>query len=202
MKKILVWDIPTRIGHWLLVIAFILSFITGDSEEQRLYHVAAGYAVGGILVFRIFWGIAGTRYARFASFLFSPRQLFTYLGALLKGKPGHWLGHNPAGSYAIFTLIFLGFATVASGFADYADIGGERMEEFHGVLSYTMLGIATFHVLGVAFSSWWHQENLVKSMLNGYKQGESEDAIESDKASWVIAPIALAFLASFLVYIT
>ncbi|MDP1638844.1 MAG: hypothetical protein Q8L62_12405 [Candidatus Nitrotoga sp.] len=54
MDKILVWDVPTCIGHWLLVITFILSFITGDSEEQRLFHVAAGYAVGGVIVFRIF----------------------------------------------------------------------------------------------------------------------------------------------------
>src|SRR3990172_7030240 len=98
-NKILVWDVPMRLGHWLLVATFILSFITGDSEEQRLLHVAAGYAVGGVLVFRIFWGLAGTQYARFASFLFSPRQVFDNLNGLLKGEPSHWLGHSPAGSY-------------------------------------------------------------------------------------------------------
>ena len=202
MKKILVWDIPTRIGHWLLVTAFILSFVTGDSEEQRLFHVAAGYAVAGTLVFRIFWGIAGTRYARFASFLFFPREVVAYLGGLLKGKPSRWPGHNPAGSYAIFALILIGFATVASGVADYADIGGERMEEAHDVLAYTMLGIAVFHVLGAIVSSWIYRENLVRSMFNGYKQGESEEAIESGKASWAIAPIILAVLASLLAFIT
>ena len=202
MKRILVWDIPTRVAHWLLVAAFILSFITGDSEEWRLFHVGMGYAVGGVLVFRVFWGVAGTRYARFSSFLFSPRQLFGYLGALLKGEPGHWLGHNPAGSYAIYTLILLGFATIASGYADYAEMGGEWVEEIHGVLSYTTLGIATFHVLGVIFSSWWHRENLVKSMFSGYKQGESEEAIKSGKVYWAIAPIILALLASMLVFIS
>ena len=202
MKRILVWDIPTRVAHWLLVTAFILSFITGDSEEWRLFHVAMGYAVAGVLVFRVFWGIAGTRYARFASFLFPPRQLFSYLGTLLKGKSGHWLGHNPAGSYAIYTLILLGFATVISGFADYAEMAGEWMEEAHHVLSYTMLGIAVFHVLGAILSSCVYQENLVMSMLNGYKQGESEDAIESGKASWAVAPIILAVLASLMVFIT
>jgi len=202
MKRILVWDIPTRIGHWFLVAAFIFSFITGDSEERRLFHVATGYAVAGILVFRIFWGVAGTRYARFASFLFSPREVVVYLGGLLKNKPGHWLGHNPAGSYAIFALIVLGFATVASGFADYAEIGGEWMQEVHDVLSYTMLGMVIFHVLGVIVSSWMHHENLIRSMFNGYKQGESEDEIESGKAYWAIAPIILAVLAGLLVFIT
>ena len=202
MKKILVWDVPTRIGHWLLVAAFVLSFLTGDSERLRLFHVAAGYAVAGVLVFRISWGIAGTRYARFSSFLFSPRQVFSYLGALLKGKPGHWIGHNPAGSYAIYTLILLGFATIASGFAVYSEIGGEWVEEAHDVLSYTMLGMVVFHVLGVIVGSLAHHENLVRSMLNGYKLGESEEAIESSKIYLAIAPIVSAVLASFLVFIT
>ena len=202
MKKILVWDIPTRIGHWLLVATFVLSFLTGDSEEMRLFHVAAGYAVAGVLVFRIFWGVAGTRYARFASFLFSPRQVIAYLGGLLKGKPGHWLGHNPAGSYAIYILILLGFATIASGFAVYAEVGGEWLEEAHDVLSYTMLGMVVFHVLGVVVSSRVHHENLVRSMLDGYKQGKSEEAIESSKIHWAMAPIVSAVLASLLVFIT
>ena len=202
MKKILVWDLPTRIGHWFLVTVFILTFVTGDSEEQRLFHVAAGYAVAGVLVFRIFWGIAGTRYARFASFLFSPREVVAYLGGLLKGEPSHWAGHNPAGSYAIFILILLGLATVASGFAEYAEVGGEWMEDAHDILSYTMLGMVAFHVLGVIVGSWMHHENLVRSMLSGYKRGKSEEAIESGKASWAIAPIILALLASLLVFIT
>jgi len=202
MGKILVWDAPTRIGHWFLVITFISSFITGDSEEQRLFHVAAGYAVAGIFVFRIFWGIAGTRYARFASFLFTPCEVVTYLGALIKGKPGHWPGHNPAGSYAIYTLILLGLATAASGIAVYVEIGVEWMEQVHDVLSYFMLGMVVFHILGVIVSSWVHHENLVRSMFDGYKQGKSEEAIEHSKRYWIIVPIVSAILASLLVYIT
>ncbi|MBI5436132.1 MAG: cytochrome b/b6 domain-containing protein [Nitrosomonadales bacterium] len=202
MKKILVWDLPTRIGHWLLVTAFVLAFMTGDGEKWRLVHVAAGYAVAGIVVFRMFWGVAGTRYARFTSFLFSPRAVFTYLGDLLQGKPGHWVGHNPAGSYAIYILILLGLATTASGFAVYAEIGGEWLEEAHDVLSYTMLGMVCFHVLGVVVSSLMHHENLVRSMLDGYKQGKSEEAITSSKIHWAIAPIVSAVLASLLVFIT
>lgn len=202
MKKILVWDIPTRIGHWLLAIAFVLSFLTGDSEEQRMLHVMAGYALGGVLVFRILWGMAGTRYARFTSFLFSPRDVVTYLGGLLKGRPGHWLGHNPAGSYAIYVLISLGSATVASGFAVYAEMGGEWMEEAHDALSHIMLGMVVFHVLGVVVSSLAHRENLVRSMLDGRKLGKSEEAIESGKIHLALAPIVSAILASMLVYVT
>src|SRR5512135_1807370 len=98
MKKILVWDWPTRLGHWLLACAFIMAWVSGDSEEWRLYHVAAGYVMAAVLLFRIFWGVAGTRYARFSSFLFYPGQLLAYLQGIFNGRPAHWVGHNPAAS--------------------------------------------------------------------------------------------------------
>jgi cytochrome b len=186
VKKILVWDLPTRIGHWLLVVAFIVSYLTGDSEEWRLVHVTAGYAMGGVLVFRLFWGMAGTSYARFSSFLFSPRQLFAYLGGLLKGKSGHWVGHNPAGSYAIYALLLLGATVVGSGWAVYADMGGDWLEEAHDTLSYMMLCVVGVHVAGVVLSSRLHHENLVRSMITGYKQGRGEEAIVPSRKFWAV----------------
>lgn len=198
MNKILVWDLPTRIGHWLLASAFIVAFLSGDSEEWRLIHVGAGYAVAGVLAFRLFWGMAGTRYARFKSFLFSPRQVFIYLGGLLKNNPAHWIGHNPAGSYAIYALILLGASVVGSGWAVYVDIGGEWLQETHDALSYAMLGIVGIHVLGVVISSRMHRENLVRSMVTGYKQGKEADAIPSNKKYWVALLFASVVSASLL----
>ena len=198
MKKILVWDIPTRIGHWLLVAAFIVSYLSGDSEAWRLVHVSTGYAMGGALAFRLFWGVAGTRYARFKSFLFSPRHVFAYLGSLFKGKPAHWVGHNPAGSYAIYALMLLGIAVVGSGWAVYAGVGGEWSEEAHDVLSYAMLGMVCVHVSGVAVSSRLHCENLVRSMITGYKRGKSEEAIASSKKYWTILLLGSVISASLM----
>jgi len=202
MKKILVWDIPTRIGHWLLVATFILSYLTGDSEEWRLVHVAAGFAMAGVLVFRLFWGMAGTRYARFASFLFTPRQVFSYLGGLLHGKPDRWVGHNPAGSYAIYALILLGLAVSGSGWAVYADIGGDWLEEAHDALSYGMLGMVGLHVAGVMISSLTHRENLARSMITGRKQGRSDEAIASNKKYWGILLLGAAVSASLLTLVS
>ncbi len=199
MGKILVWDLPTRMGHWLLVAAFIVSFLSGDSEEWRLVHVTAGAAMAGVFAFRLFWGVAGTRYARFKSFLFSPSQVFAYLGGLLKGKPVHWIGHNPAGSYAIYALILLGIGVVGSGWAEYVNVGGDWLEEVHDVLSYTMLGVVGVHVAGVVVSSRLHSENLVRSMVTGYKRGKSEEAIESGKKYWVLLLLALVAAACVLV---
>jgi len=198
MKKVLVWDLPTRIGHWLLVTAFIVSYLSGDSEEWRLVHVTAGFAMAGTLAFRLFWGMIGTRYARFKSFLFSPRQVLAYLNGLLKGKPVHWVGHNPAGSYAIYALILLGLAVVGSGWAVYAEVGGAWLEDAHDVLSYVMLGVVGVHVVGVVVSSRLHHENLVRSMITGYKQGKAEEAIASSKKYWVILLLGSVVSASLI----
>lgn len=201
MNKILVWDLPTRVGHWLLVASFALAWLTGESETFRLVHVAAGYVMVAVLTFRIFWGIAGTRYARFTSFLFSPRQALDYLAGLLRGEKSHWVGHNPAGSYAIYLLILLGFATAGSGWVFYNELGGEWLEEFHEFLASTMLAVVGLHVAGVVVSGLFHRENLVRSMVNGYKNGNSEDAISSRRVLWVVVLIGLAgwaAVASFL----
>jgi cytochrome b len=200
MKKILVWDLPTRIGHWLLVVAFFLSFVSGDSEEWRLVHVTSGFALAGVLVFRLFWGLAGTRYARFKSFLFSPRQVLNYLGSMLKGKPTHWVGHNPAGSYAIYILLLLGIAVAGSGWAVYEDVGGEWLEEAHEVLANSMLAVVGLHVAGVIVGSLLHRENLLRSMINGYKQGNSEEGISSSKKYWVLLLLVSVVSASLLAF--
>jgi len=201
MNKILVWDLPTRVGHWLLVTSFAVAWLTGESETWRLVHVAAGYTMLAVLSFRIFWGIAGTRYARFSSFLFSPRQALDYLTGLLRGDKSHWVGHNPAGSYAIYLLILLGFAAVGSGWAAYAELGGEWLKEFHEVLASAMLGVVGLHVAGVVVSGFLHRENLVHSMVNGYKTGRSEESISSSRALWAVLLLGLAGWAAIAAYL-
>lgn len=198
MRKILVWDWPTRIGHWLLAAAFAVAWFSSDSEELRLYHVAAGDVVAAVLLFRIFWGMAGTRYARFSAFLFSPRQVFAYLSGLINGRSAHWVGHNPAGSYAIYLLILLGLGVTASGLAVYYEVGGEWLEDAHDMLSDAMLAVVCVHVAGVAVSSLLHRENLVRSMVVGYKQGHAEQAIASGKGAWVLFLAGLAAAAIWL----
>lgn len=201
MKKILVWDLPTRVGHWLLVASFAVAWLTGESEEWRLVHVAAGYTMLAVLAFRIFWGVVGTRYARFSSFLFTPRQAMGYLSGLLRGDKSHWVGHNPAGSYAIYLLILFGLSAAVSGWAAYSEIGGEMMKDFHEVLASTMLGVVGLHVAGVAVSGLLHRENLVRSMINGYKTGLGEEAISSSRVLWAVLLLGLAGWAATVAYL-
>ncbi|HEY6094753.1 MAG TPA: cytochrome b/b6 domain-containing protein [Gallionellaceae bacterium] len=202
MTKILVWDLPTRVGHWLLVATFAIAWLSGESEAWRLVHVAAGYAMGALLLFRILWGFAGTRYARFASFLFSPGAAFGYLFGLLRGRPAHYTGHNPAGSYAIYGLILLGLFTIGSGWATYQELGGDAMEEAHDIAADLMLVLVILHVLGVVLGSVMHREKLILSMINGYKQGEAGQGIDSARAAWLLLMAALLAVAIWLAYNT
>jgi len=171
MRKILVWDLPTRAFHWLLALSFAGAFLTAESERYRDVHVTLGYTMLGLVAFRLVWGLIGTRYARFRSFAFGPRSVLTYLKSLFTRSPHHYIGHNPAGSWAIYALLALIVLAGASGYATYEDIGGHGMEEVHEAFSNLLLAAVAAHVAGVAVSSLVHGENLVRAMVTGYKSG-------------------------------
>lgn len=176
-RKVLIWDAPVRIFHWLMVLSFAGAWVTAESERWRLLHVTLGYTMAGLVVFRLLWGLAGTRYARFASFVRGPRAVARYLASLVRGRPEHHLGHNPAGALAIVALLALAVATIASGWASYQDIGGEWLEELHEAAAGAMLAVVGVHIAGVLASSWLHRENLVAAMLDGHKPGRPEEGI-------------------------
>ena len=195
MQKILVWDWPVRLGHWLMVGGFALAWLSGDSETFRLVHVIAGATVLGVASFRLPWGFIGSRYARFVDFVRGPTAVKDYLTSLLRLQPDHHVGHNPAGGWAIVLLLGLGIVTGLAGWAIYNDIGGHWLEEVHEALAATMLTVVIVHVAGVISGSLLHGENLVRAMVNGHKQGAPEAAIRSARplaAALLLAWVAVA----------
>lgn len=175
--RILVWDLPTRAFHWLLAASFAGAFLTAESERLRDVHVMLGYTMLGLVAFRLVWGVVGTRYARFSSFAYGPRAVGSYVKSLFTRMPQRYLGHNPAGSWAIYALLALSSLAGASGYATYNDIGGRAMEEVHEVLANGLLGVVMVHLAGVLASSLLHGENLVLSMITGCKSGAPDGAI-------------------------
>ena len=175
--KVLIWDAPTRVFHWLLAAAFVGAFVTADSERLRNVHVALGYTMLGLIAFRVLWGVIGTRYARFGSFAFGPRSVMQYLKSLFTHSPQHHPGHNPAGSWAIYALLGLTLVAGASGYATYNDIGGGWLESLHEGAANTLLAMVIVHVAGVVVSSFVHRENLARAMLTGCKSGHPRDSI-------------------------
>ena len=195
MQKILVWDWPVRLGHWLMVGGFTLAWLTGDSETFRLVHVIAGATVLGVATFRLPWGFIGSRYARFVDFVRGPAAVKSYLFSLLRLQPAQHVGHNPAGGWAIVLLLGLGIVTGLAGWAIYNDIGGHWLEEVHEALAATMLTAVIVHVAGVISGSLLHGENLVRAMVNGHKSGTPGAAIRSARplaAALLLAWVAVA----------
>lgn len=197
MQKILVWDWPVRLGHWLMVGGFALAWLTGDSESLRLVHVAAGTTVVAVAAFRLFWGFAGTRHARFAAFVRGPAAVRRYLTSLLRLEPEAHVGHNPAGGWAILALLGLALLTGLAGWATYEEIGGHWLEELHEGLAATMLTVVIVHVAGVVSGSLAHGENLVRAMFTGRKEGLPEQAIPSARPLAALLLLAWAVAAGW-----
>lgn len=181
-QRMLVWDVPTRVFHWLLVVSFAGAFLTAESERYRDIHVVLGYTLLGLVAFRLLWGFVGSRYAQFRSFLFKPGEIAGYVASLLKAKPKHYVGHNPAGSVAVFALLALGIASGVTGVMIFQDMGGEAVEELHEIVSYGMLAVVVLHVIGVLTSSVMHRENLVRAMITGYKSAQPNKGIRRTHA--------------------
>ena len=198
-KRILVWDVPTRVFHWLLVVSFTVAFLTSESERYRDIHVALGYTLLGLIAFRLVWGVVGTRYARFSSFLFKPRDTISYAVSMIKAKPEPHVGHNPAGSLSVFALLALGIVSGVTGVMLFQDIGGEALEALHELSSYGMLAVVGFHVFGVLVSSLMHRENLVRAMITGYKVSRENEGI-SRPHTWLGVIILVAVVAFWVGY--
>ena len=190
--KILVWDIPTRLFHWLFAGAFALAWLTSDSDSWLNLHVFAGYLMLAMLGFRLVWGFIGGRYARFTSFRYSWKEGLAYVMQALTGSARRHVGHNPAGSWAIYLLLALGLLTGLSGLITLGGqegqgpLGllvpywaGEAFKEVHEALASAMLGVVVLHLAGVALESWRHHENLPRAMITGQKEGAPEEATPS-----------------------
>jgi len=172
--RIAVWDLPTRLFHWSLATSFVVAWVTHESERLMNIHLAAGYAMLGLIGFRLLWGFIGNRYARFREFVRGPSVVLRYATSMLEGHPERHLGHNPVGAISIVLLLALGLGTGISGWLIVNDLGAAQwsdlFEELHEGLAGIMLAVVGLHLVGVVVSSGLHRENLVWAMITGYKK--------------------------------
>jgi cytochrome b len=174
MKKISVYDLPTRLFHWLFAFLFIAAFAiakTVDDESPLFsYHMLAGLTIIFLLVLRFIWGFLGTTYARFSSFRLNPIELIRYFKDAVVGKTKAYLGHNPASSYAAVIMIACAIGLAVSGIL-MANVGeNDSLEEVHELLAYIFLITVIVHVAGIAFHHLRHRDSLWSSMLDGKKK--------------------------------
>ncbi len=183
MNRVLIWDLPTRIFHWLLSGGFFasaaISLLLGDDSPIFPYHAIIGLVIAATVVLRIVWGVIGTRYARFGSFLFGPGAVIEYMKGVLTGSGKRHLGHNPGSSYAIFAMLALVLALAVTGWL--MSQGNESIKEVHEILAYATLAVIGAHVLGVIVHTMRYRENLTASMIVGTKSAEQSAAISSSQ---------------------
>jgi cytochrome b len=167
--RVRVWDRFVRVFHWCLVASFFTAYFS--TTNIQTVHKYAGYVALGLVAARVIWGFIGSQHARFAGFVPSPRGLWNYLRALVRGREGRHLGHNPAGAVMILLLLAMvaGIGTTGWMLTTDAFWGSEPIETVHVLLTDVMLVAVAIHVTANVFMSIRHRENLVVSMVTGYK---------------------------------
>ena len=191
MRQIAIWDLPTRLFHWALVVAVALSYATGG-EEGRWFtvHVLSGYAVAALLAFRLVWGFIGSAHSRFGDFIYGWRSVRDYVGRLVRLAPPRFVGHNPLGGWMVVAMIVVLVASVVTGLVS-GELGetagpllgvlaptasGEAIAEVHEVLGNLVLALALVHIAAVFLDWALTGENLIASMLHGGKSLDDEAA--------------------------
>lgn len=210
---VLVWDLPTRVFHWMLVLSFAGAWLAFDDDRYLYIHVYAGYVLLGLLVFRLLWGVIGSHYARFHTFAHDWPSVTAYLKGLINGNAARHVGHNPAGSWAIFLMLLLILVVTLSGMLTLG--GEERHGPFAGLLSYDagvvfrevhefsawlMLAMVLVHVGGVIVESLLHRENLVMAMLTGYKEGGDSGVVVRPWSVIAVILMLLLLASSFMTF--
>jgi len=181
----LVWDPFLRLFHWLLVVCIGVSWGTAElGVEYREYHFYSGYCALGLVLFRILWGLVGTTYARFWSFLRRPGAVVAYAQSRLRGAPAPetYPGHNPLGAYAVVLLLAWFSAQAVTGLFANDDILytgpynaavssslGAELTDWHHWLFDGLLGLTAVHVVAIVVYKFRFSEGLTQAMLTGRK---------------------------------
>ena len=181
VAEVLVWDVPVRVFHWLLVFSVAGAWLSAESERWRWWHETLGYTTLGLMAFRLVWGWVGTRHARFADFVRSPAVVWAYVLKMVRLRAPRHVGHNPLGAWAVLVLIALTSLTGVSGWLIANGDAPGWLEEAHELAANALMATIAVHVLGVLFSGWLHRENLVRAMLTGRKRATADQAIP---AAW------------------
>ncbi len=180
--KIHVWDLPTRMFHWVMLGLVVLAWVSAETNSTVFrIHVLAGMGILVLVLFRLFWGFVGGKHARFYNFLRPWRSVREYAIKLSMFSPPRHIGHNPLGGWMIIgLLVVLGLVVFTGLFSYYPGNSGSlgeilgpgmggAMKEIHGVISGLLGFMVSAHVLGIFVHRIVSGENIVKAMWTGDK---------------------------------
>jgi cytochrome b len=174
--RIRVWDLPTRVTHWLFVLLVAISWWTAETSRME-WHRWSGYTLFGLVLFRIYWGIAGSSTAKFREFVRGPRTVASYLKGSWSAEPGH----NPLGALSVVALLALLGTQVALGLfavdVDGIESGplstyvsfeaGRAAAEWHESVFNVLMAFIALHVVAVGYYVFFRKQSLVAAMVHG-----------------------------------
>lgn len=213
--RVRVWDLPTRLFHWLLAAGVVLLVVTGYIGGGAMtWHARLGYAVLTLLLFRIVWGFAGGHWSRFRSFLYAPRSVVAYVGG--RSHPDHRVGHNPLGAASVIAMLLVLLAQVGTGLVGDDEISftgplnrfvsgsqGLAATWYHKqVGQWLLIALVVLHIAAIAYYVLRKRQNLVRPMVVGDKELAAPAASSrDDMASRMTAAIVLAACAGCVAWI-
>lgn len=212
-RSIAVWDLPTRLFHWLLAILVAFSWWSGEQGYGWMpWHFWSGYGVLTLLIFRLMWGLVGSSTARFSDFLKGPQAALHHLSALFRPGKTNDVGHNPLGGWMVLALLLLLLVQTGTGlFAEDANMNAgplylavsertsKQLTEIHEVVAKLVLLAIILHVLAVIAYLAIKRDNLIRPMFSGRKQLDLPPGGEPRMANPFLA-LALLGLSALIVF--
>lgn len=205
--RIRIWDLPTRLFHWLLALC-VIGLVASAKLGLMDWHFRLGYAMLALLLFRLLWGLLGGRWSRFSSFLYAPGSLWRYLRG--QGDAVHAIGHSPTGALSVFALLMFLLAQVATGLVSDDEIASagplthlvpgawvSAASWYHrAVGQWVLIGLVALHMAAVLWYLWGRGQNLILPMVSGDKLlPEAVEAARDDIRSRLLALVLLLLCA-------
>jgi cytochrome b len=211
-----IWDLPTRLFHWILVVLVVFSVVTAEIGGNWLdWHMRSGYCILTLLLFRLLWGFAGSYHARFANFVRPPAAALAYLRGLRSGSAAARGGHNPLGALSVVALLIAFLLQASTGlFANDDSTSTEGplaklvsnhtsnlLTAVHEINQWVLYTLVALHVAAIAYYWFARRENLVTPMLTGDKPGTGLVAAADNAGIRVRALILLVIAGAIVGYI-
>lgn len=207
-EKRLVWDLPTRLFHWLLALDILGLYLTASPGDPIIeWHFRLGYVALGLIAFRIVWGFIGPRHARFSTFLAGPGRTISYLRGIFRRDSVATPGHNPVGAIMVVVMILMVGLQAVSGLFVSDDIifagpyngavsseTANLMAKIHHQNFDILQWVILLHVLAVLFYLFYKRQNLIGAMFSGRKPGNVVPENEAIRSSELLKALILALV--------
>jgi cytochrome b len=213
-ERRLVWDLPLRMFHWLLVLSMVASYTTAKlGFDWMQWHFYLGYFTIGLVVFRLLWGLFGPRHARFTSFIRRPSAVFLYLKGMFSRTSVRTIGHNPVGGLMVLLMLILVGIQATTGLFTTDDVvwsgpyypavsGGtaSTLSTIHNINFNIILAAVGVHIAAILFYGLYKRQNLVVPMLHGHLPATLVPEREAISNSQLVKALVISLVAAAFVY--